>query len=144
DRDIVEWERLDALADRVVFQTRSWLSFVARTQAAEPVVAALVDGDTDMTVGYFTGLVVRRYGVRILGSPFPGWTTSYLGFNLRPQVSRLDALNALRVFAFRDLKCLHLELMDRRIDARTLGDSYGVRIYHGFEINLRADEEQLF
>ena len=40
------------------------------------------------TVGFFTGLVVRRYGIRILGSPFRGWTTvPYMGFNLRNGVS---------------------------------------------------------
>ena len=33
-----DWERMDAFADRVVFQTREWLEFVARTQRAEPVV----------------------------------------------------------------------------------------------------------
>src|SRR5215210_423914 len=67
DFERVDWPALDAFADRVVFQTREWLTFVARTQRALPVVAAV--RDRRGLVGYFTGLVVRRYGVRMLGSP---------------------------------------------------------------------------
>jgi len=138
-----QWgDMLEQYPDRTLFQSGAWLRFLESTQHGELVFAVLQEGNS--ILGLFVGIIIRRLGVRILGSPFPGWTTSYMGFVLRPEVSRLDALNALRVFAFRDLKCLHLELMDRRIDARTLGDSYGVRIYHGFEIDLRTDEEQLF
>ncbi|GIF06607.1 lipid II:glycine glycyltransferase FemX [Actinoplanes siamensis] len=97
--------------DRLIFHTPEWLSFVAECQRAEPVLAILRDDYT--TVGHFTGLLARRYGLRILGSPMAGWTTSYLGFNLRPGVSRRAAMQALTRFAFDDLGCAHLEVRDR-------------------------------
>ncbi len=59
-----------------------------------------------------------------MGSPFPGWTTPYLGFNLLPGVPRADAVRALLPFVFDDLGCLHLELSDpliSRSDVRPLG-----------------------
>jgi len=71
-------------------------------------------------VGYFSGLVVRRFGVRILGSPFPGWTTESMGFNLAEGVSRRDAAAALVRFAWGPLRCAHLELKDRRLQAADL------------------------
>ena len=41
----VEWERLDAFADRVLFQTRPWLSFVARTHdMASALVLSVIPG----------------------------------------------------------------------------------------------------
>jgi hypothetical protein len=107
----VDWEGLDALPDRVLGQTREWLSFLAETQDAEPVVAALQEGQS--TLGYFTGLVFRRFGVRILGSPFPGWTTSFIGFNLTSVPDAGEPLDALERFAFAELGCLHLELRNR-------------------------------
>ena len=55
-----DWRAMDAFPDRVVFQTREWLEFLARTQRAEPVVAAVVDDGEH--VGYFTGPVIRRFG----------------------------------------------------------------------------------
>jgi CelD/BcsL family acetyltransferase involved in cellulose biosynthesis len=137
-----DWERMDAYHDRVIFQTREWVSFVARTQDAEPVVAAVNNGAT--TVGYLTALIVRRFGAKILGSPFPGWTTSYMGFNLDDGVPRREALKALRNFAYRSLGCVHLELRDRRLepsDAAGLGFAH--KPYRTSELNLRPSEEEI-
>jgi len=93
DPGAVEWARLDGFADRTVFQTREWLEFVRETQRAKIVICELAnDGET---VGYFSGLVFSRFGIRILGSSFPGWTTPYMGFNLVPGASRQAALSTL-------------------------------------------------
>jgi hypothetical protein len=80
----VQWRTLDGFSDRVVFQTREWLNFIAESQRATPIVAEIRDGNT--VAGYFSGLVVRKFGVRILGSSFPGWTTPYIGFNWPPGI----------------------------------------------------------
>lgn len=141
--DDVDWERLDAFADRNVFQTRDWLAFVAATQQASPLVAEVRDGST--TVGYFTGSVIRRFGVRILGSPFPGWTTWYMGFNLEEGVPRRAAVEALVPFAFSDLGCMHLELRDRALtldDVDGLGFEYTPKTV--FEVDLSRPEDEIF
>lgn len=139
----VQWARLDSFPDRVIFQTREWLAFVAETQGARPVVAALRDGP--VTVGYFTGLVFRRYGIPLLGSPFPGWTTAYLGFNLQEGVPHLEALAALDRFAFGVLGCLHVEVRDRNISAgemeRAGFDSEWAMTY---ELDIEQTEDELF
>jgi hypothetical protein len=105
------WADRATYDDRLIFHTEQWLSFVAETQRAEPVLATVTDGPR--TVGHFTGLVTKRYGLRILGSPMAGWTTSYVGFNLDPAVPRRAALEALMPFAFGELGCAHLEIRDR-------------------------------
>jgi CelD/BcsL family acetyltransferase involved in cellulose biosynthesis len=105
------WADRAGYDDRLIFHTEPWLRFVAETQRAEPVLATVTDDGRP--VGHFTGLLTRRYGLRILGSPMAGWTTSYLGFLLDPAVSRRDALAALTPFAFTDLGCAHLEVRDR-------------------------------
>ena len=137
--DRCDWDRMDASADRVMFQTREWLEFVARTQRAEPVVAAVMDGGE--RVGYFSGLVVRRFGVRILGRPFPGWTTESMGFNLAEGVSRRDAAAALVRFAWGPLRCAHLELKDRRLQAADLeGLGFESDLGLTYEVDLAGDE----
>jgi CelD/BcsL family acetyltransferase involved in cellulose biosynthesis len=136
-----EWDRMDAFADRVVFHTRAWLEFLKRTQAGEPVVAAVVDGREH--VGYFTGLLIRRFGVRILGSPFPGWTTESMGFNLVDGVDRRAAAAALVPFAFRGLRCAHLELKDRRLTTDDL-HGFASEPTQTFEVDLSSDEDAIF
>jgi CelD/BcsL family acetyltransferase involved in cellulose biosynthesis len=139
----LDWATLDSFADRGVFQTRHWLAFVAASQKSEVVVAAVKDGSA--TVGYFTGLVTQRYGFRVLGSPLPGWTTGYLGFNLVEGVPRRAALEALLPFAFRSLRCSHVEVRDRWLDESDLnglGLTWRPAMTH--LIDLRPDEDALF
>lgn len=45
-----------------------------------------------VAVGYFTGMIVRKIGLRILGSPFPGWSTDYMGLSLSACVDRRKAV----------------------------------------------------
>ena len=134
---------IEALRTRNVFQTREWLEYVARTQQAEPVVAH-VERDGEL-VGAFTGLVVKRFGVRILGSPFQGWMTGPMGFALQPGVPRSEAMSALVRFAFRRLGCLHVELMDRHAGFEELS-RLGARLvaFPTYELDLRQDEDALF
>ena len=65
------WADRATYADRLIFHTPAWLRFVAEAQRAEPVLATIADGGT--RVGHFTGLLTKRYGFRILGSPMAGW-----------------------------------------------------------------------
>lgn len=126
-----------------IFQTPAWLAFLSQTQNGEVVVAALKEKEA--TLGYFIGMIVRKFGLRILGSPFPGWSTSYMGFNLTAEVDRRQAVQALIDFAFDELGCVHLEMMDRNLTVRDL-DGFGVeyRTLHGFEIDVRRSEDELF
>lgn len=119
------------------------MDFIAATQKAEPVVAKVMDGE--LLVGYFTGMLVRKLGMRILGSPFPGWSTIYMGFNLQPEVERSAALEGLQKFAFYNLGCIQVEIMDRHTtleDAQGLG--FGHRMLDNFEIDLTQNEEELW
>jgi CelD/BcsL family acetyltransferase involved in cellulose biosynthesis len=137
------WSELDGFADRVIFQTKQWTSFIAMTQGAKPVLAAVKDGQS--TVGYFTGLTFQRYGFRILGSPMPGWTTCYMGFNLTDGISRRAAMDALFPFAIHTLHCAHVEVRDRWLSADTLtGAGLEWSAAETQLIDLHPDEETLF
>ncbi len=141
--DQCDWPAMDSLPDRVVFQTREWLSFLEATQGGEPIVAALRhDG---ATVGYFTGMIVRRMGLRILGSPFRGWTTMYMGFNLIEDVPRAAVADALVEFAFRRLRCAHLEVRDHVLvpgDLQALG--FEPRSFGTYLVDLDRSEEEVW
>jgi len=134
---------MDTFPDRTVFQTREWLRFVSEAQNGTPVLAELRDGNE--VLGYFTGLTFSKFGVKVLGSSFPGWTTPYIGFNLQPGVSRRDALAALEKFAWKDLKCLHMEVSDPNFtfeDGEGLG--FKAEYYGSYRTDLTKSEEELF
>jgi CelD/BcsL family acetyltransferase involved in cellulose biosynthesis len=142
DLDGCDWERMDAFPDRQVFQTREWLDFLTETQGAEPVVCAVKDGSA--TVGYFTGAVARRYGIRMLGSPLPGWATGYMGFNLEPGISRGEAAAALVPYAREALGSAHVELRDRDLSAQEAGGAFSLDRFTTFEVDLARSEDEIF
>jgi hypothetical protein len=135
--------KCDEAEGGTIFQTPAWLAFLSESQGGDPVVAVLKDGHEN--IGCFTGLIVKRFGFRILGSPFPGWSTDYMGFNLREEVDRSWAIQALFDFAFKQLGCVHIEMMDRHV---TMGDLEGlgtdIRLCPGFEVDLTQEEDKLF
>jgi hypothetical protein len=139
----VPWAALDEYADRVIFQTREWIEFIAASQRATPVVAEVLQ--EGRVIGYFTGLTIRRWGIPILGSSFPGWSTPYIGFNLPPGFDRARALEALDRFAFHDLGVLHYEVSDRafrREDGMILGlEEFP---YESYQTDLTRSEDELF
>jgi hypothetical protein len=139
----VDWSELDRFADRTVFQTREWLKFIEETQKATPVVAELRKGG--VVAGYFSGLTFTKFGVKVLGSSFPGWTTPYVGFNLKPGYSRAEALAAAEDMAWNELKCLHMEVSDPYFsveDGERLG--FACDFYKSYRTDLTQSEEQLF
>jgi hypothetical protein len=140
--DDIDWPALDAFGDRVYSQRRHWLEFIAAFTDGEVVVVELHRGAE--VVGYFSGIRFRRCGIPILGSPFRGWTTPYMGFNLVPGVSRIEVLGAVEHFAFRALGCLHLEVTDRQFtieDGAALG--YAHRLVRTLVTDLTQDEDRL-
>jgi hypothetical protein len=143
DFKTANWKLLDSFGDRTVFQTRAWLEFIAESQGAAPIVAEVRDGSD--VVGYFSGLTFSKFGMKVLGGSFPGWTTPYIGFNLKPGVSRRAALEALEKFAWDELKCLHLEVSDPHFtfeDGEGLG--FTAEHYGSYRTDLTKPEEELF
>jgi len=138
-----DWDtRLKAFSDCTIFQTAAWLRFLENTQRGEVVIAALTDDH--QIWGYFSGLMVRKCGISILGSPFHGWTTPYMGLTLSARIPRSAALRALVEFAFQRLRCLHLELADRYVRREDLdGLNCDFQVYCGYEVDLAASEDAL-
>ena len=129
--------------ERMIYHTDEWLRFVAASQDATPVRAVLEENGR--VVGETCGLVVSKLGMKILGSPLPGWTTMYMGFVLEPGVPRWEALEALRTFAFGELGCVHLEVVDRHLTARCAPRPRMIREYvESWETDLTRSEDKIF
>ena len=139
--DPVAWDAIAVSHDDELYHTAAWLGFLTASQRAEPVVAVVrADG---RPVGYFVGAVVRRFGVRILGSPLRGWATECMGF-LLDGFDRRDAADALIPFAFHDLRCLHVELTDRKLSSEQMeGSKYEVELGSTYLIDLTQSEDAL-
>jgi hypothetical protein len=143
DMNNVPWPSIESIGEINVFQTQAWIKFLVETQEAEPVIAAVKSNGN--IIGYFTGLVVRKFGLKILGSPFRGWATYFMGFNLLPEASYHEVLQAFPSFAFNDLGCHYLEVVDPNLKSEDCnGLSYKIESLPWFAIDLTPSEEELF
>ncbi|MEX0768884.1 MAG: GNAT family N-acetyltransferase [Microthrixaceae bacterium] len=137
----VPWQELDSFADRTVHQTQEWLAFLADTQAAKPLILQI--SDSEQHVGWFTGAIIKRFGLRILGSPMRGWTTAHMGFNLVNDALITQAVEDLARFATRSLNCAHLEVLDGRCSSESIPDGFRSTPLNGLVVDLQLTEEQL-
>ena len=139
-----DWGRVLAeLPGREIFQSPAWFRYLAEAHRGEPVVLALKN-DVEIA-GYFAGLMIRKAGLKILGSPFPGWMTERMGLHLMPGVSRRDAIDSLCRHAFRQLKCSHFEFADAAVTPDDLaGLGFSHTIYKSILVDLAAEENVIY
>lgn len=143
DIEKINAEKVSSIGEVNIFQTLPWIDFIAKTQNAEPIVLTIIsDG---CFLGYFTGLIVKKYGLRVLGSPFRGWGTYFMGFNLQQSISYREILQAFPSFAFNNLKCHYLEIVDPNLRSEDcLGLPYRVEPLPWFALDLTQSEDELF
>jgi CelD/BcsL family acetyltransferase involved in cellulose biosynthesis len=137
----VPWTELDSFADRTVHQTKEWLAFLAETQGAQPVILQIFNAG--VPVGWFTGATVKRFGMRILGSPMRGWTTAHMGFNLVDDALINSAVTGLAQYATESLKCAHVEVLDQRCTRGVVPPGFRSTPLNGLVVDLQAEDEQL-
>lgn len=114
--------------DRMIFQTRQWIEFVSECKGTMPVVLRIMKNNKE--IGFFTGMIFSVMGVRIMGSPFRGWTTLYMGFNLHAEEKRTDIIPELWEYVHRELKCFYMEIVDWNIsveEAQKAGLTFGIQ-----------------
>jgi CelD/BcsL family acetyltransferase involved in cellulose biosynthesis len=100
----------------------------------------------DEPVGWFTAATVTLGGIRVLGSPLPGWGTSYMGFDWDDVADeRLTpvALAAARRWSVAN-RCAHLEVIVRTDpDDLTVPPGCTVEPFHSYRLDL-VDDDTMF
>ena len=141
--DEMDWESAVQTGSMNIFQSRPWLDFLTERQPLEPVAACIRENGE--LRGFFVGLIAEKFGLRILGSPFRGWTTYFMGFNLKPGTPRRPVLEAFPQFAFHELGCQYLELIDPLLEeTNASGLNYRIESLPWYALDLQPSESVLF
>jgi len=146
DFDSAPWKDIESCPDHTVFKTHAWMCFLRATQPVEPVVISL--GHRGSTVGYFVGAILKKAGLKILGSPFPGWTTSFQGASFidsEPPCNRAELYAKLIQFSFRKLGCIHFECLDLNVNKDSLCKAaIPYEMDRNYWVNLARTEQEIF
>lgn len=112
-----------------MFTETSWLHFLMLDQKKmTPVMVKISKGEH--FIGYFYSFLINKYGFKIIGSPFRGWSTCYMGFNLLEGNDPLRILPSLKKFLFLKYHCHLIEIVDNSItlDRAILNNFYALPV----------------
>ncbi len=112
--DELNIEEFNSSPQKSVFTTLPWIRYIEEDAKAKPIVIRITEGGR--FVGYFCGLMIKKFGIRIIGSPFNGWSTCYMGLDLAGDDNRMDILEQLKDFLYQSFHCKYIEITDRNIE----------------------------
>lgn len=123
--------------------TLNWIRFIEEDSKATPYILRITEGDS--LVGYFSALITKKYGVTIVGSPFPGWSTPYMGLDVIDVSKKKDIYPELIAFVQKTEKCMYLQISDRDllkedIDELAKSKGYFVSSSETLELGIERDD----
>lgn len=138
------WDEVGRSGRLNVFQSRPWMEYLAAEHQGEPVLVRIL-GDGSI-VGYFVGMKIHEFGLRILGSPFRGWGSYFMGFSLEEGVATDALMPAFTDWAWHHTGCQFLEIVDPHLAADDVAGCAHARVeaLHWYAIDLTPTEDEIF
>jgi hypothetical protein len=138
-----EWdEAISKFDNHLLFHRSAWLSFLQETQQKKVVRFKIVENGR--IHGYLAGILLNKFGLKILGSPLSIWFTDYMGpivNNDFDQEAFLSGINRLR----RRLKIHSIELASPCLDHDLMQKSgFKCHTKTVYEIPLSTDRNDMW
>lgn len=127
--------------NNTVFTTYEWISFLEKNQNGNPIILELAE--SGRTVAVFVGMLVKKMGFKVLGSPFEGWLTPDMGFIRLEDFDINDALRSVARYAFKTLRCSYIQICDKNIKKEELDNS--IKYFEGnlLQLPISSDVEKV-
>lgn len=120
-----------------IYTTYDWLNFLKKTCNVDIIILKILKDKK--LVGYFYGGLFKKFGIRIIGSPFNGWNTPYMGFSMiDKKVNQNDILLDLWNFLKKEYKILYFEVCDKKFNYSDL-ISKKIKVRYGKTYTLNID-----
>jgi hypothetical protein len=127
---------------KFLFHQSAWLKFLQETQGGKVLRFRIVDKGE--VIGYFVGLLLKKAGINILGSPLPGWTTNYMGPIVDEEFNLPDFLDALHLKC-QDLSIHHLELSNPFLSFNDMNKmNFDALEGYTYMVPLSSDDDQMW
>lgn len=138
----IDEKEYNSFENKTPFTTIPWLKFLSEDKNAIPKIVRITrDGEL---IGYFSGLLFSKCGIKIFGSPFKGWTTNYMGFDLYNYDLISDLVKPTIEFIMKETKCVYLELVDRHLTEKDLKDSeFKIDVVKNLEVDIDKSDEEI-
>lgn len=140
-------QEFNSLPNKIVNTTKSWIDFIIEDSNASPIIVRITSKGE--FVGYFSCLKIKKAGVNIIGSPFSGWSTTYMGLDLIDNSLKVKILPSLVDYLQKTHKCTYLQIIERDItmeEAEELCKEYGYQVkpVETLDLGIGCTDEELY
>ena len=136
------WDELiDNFDSKTLFHKSSWHNHISSIFRNSSMEYYYIE-DEGKLIGYFCGLLVKRYSLKIMGSPLKGTGTNYMGPVVKEGINLHDLIAAILRMC-KEEKIVHIELCND-IFKHELMEGYGFQfnksVTHKIPIENTEDE----
>lgn len=143
----IEYENINreeyySIKTKSVFTSLEWIDYIREDKNASPIFVRILKNGAFQ--GYFAGLLFKVGGIKIIGSPFKGWSTCYMGLDVQDATEKIEIIAELKDFLVRKFKCMFIEIADRDIsvdEAEARGFHTDALITLELNVDGKTDEE---
>ena len=140
------WQQIESTYDSCVYKTKDWYDALVSSVKTELVIVEI--SKNNEVLGWFTGGIIKKIGLKIVASPFEGWGTSYQGLSLIQRTAesdRIEIILELKDFLFKELGILFFQIADWQLDNE---DLLGTGIYteqiNSYLLDIAPSVDDLF
>ena len=125
-----------------VFSSKAWLNFLTY-EVGGKFIGVCIKGSNGST-HYFFGILFKKLGLKIIGSPFPGWGTSYMGIVGENSLSK-GLISSLFTYLFNKYSVHYIETVSQlKADEIKSFDSYQVSEIPSLLLPINEGIESLY
>lgn len=137
-------EEYNNLPEKNIFTTKRWLQFISEDAGVKDFILRICDEDGKF-LGYFTGFITKKFGIKILGSPFVGWSTCFMGLDLLDRSNQFEIIRAIVKYAYKNEKVIYVEIIDRKITVdQALEENITAFPVGTLQLDVNKDDAGLF
>lgn len=147
DYSQINEQEFNSLPDKCVTTTKAWIDFIIEDSHATPFIIRIEkDG---AFCGYFNSLVVKKMGMTIIGSPFSGWSTPYMGMDLVDNSLKKEVYPYLIDYIKKNHAYAYIQIIDRDLpmdDAKALAEKYNyiIKPVETLDLGIGYSDEELY
>ena len=129
--------------DKSIYTTKDWCDFLIEDSHIVPVIIKIFKDEKE--IGYFYGGEIKKFGLKIIASPFSGWSTCWMGFELAEGENRYDIIEPLWNYLSKELHYVYCEIIDRNFAPEEIKSrGFTSEALPTLELQINRTDEELF
>lgn len=140
--DTIDIEEFYNIPNKAIFTSIPWLKFLIENNPNAKLLILRITQD-EKFIGYFSGMITVKFGIRLLGSPLPGWSTCFMGLDLLDREDQFNILHAVVNYAYKVERVYYIEIIDRNITVKE-AQAKNIKAYSVGTLQLDVNKDEIY